>query len=640
MTGRSGNALLLAALFGLYVLTGKVGLSVAFVHASATAVWPPTGIALAAFLTLGYECWPAIFAGAFVVNISTAGSVATSLGIATGNTLEGLLGAYLVNRFGAGVRTFERAQDVFKFAGLAAVLSTIVGATTGVASLSLAGHAAWADWGRIWLTWWLGDMTGALIVAPLLILWIQNPRPDLVRRRPLLWAAFRFRQREAAVLIAVLSGIAIWAMLRGSGPFAGVTANESLLLLQSFMGTVSVMILSAAALVEERRRVERDREDLLAREQAARAEAEGAGRAKDEFLAMLGYELRNPLAIIISAVSVLDRIESQEDFAVRARGAIRHQITHLSRLVDDLLDVAHVASGKIVLSCQPLNLATSVQRCVSLLAGTGRLERHIVDVQAEPAWAHADPTRLDQIVSNLLANAAKYTPPGGTIRVRVRGEGDEAVVRVADTGIGIPVGLLPRIFDLFVQGERGLDRAKQEGLGVGLTLVRRLVGLHGGRVEASSDGPGRGSEFVVRLPRIAPAPAEDVARPPASQRHRILIVDDNPAARQMLRLTLELAGDEVEVAEDGHRALDLAESGWPEVVLIDTGLPGMDGYEVARRLRASSRGPEMHLLALTGFGQPRDYQRGPGSDFDAYLMKPVDPEELVRTIGTVAPTRG
>src|SRR5439155_775820 len=184
--------------------------------------------------------------------------------------------------------------------------------------------------------------------------------------------------------------------------------------------------------------------------------------------------------------------------------------------------------------------------CVSVLAGTGRLERHIVDVQAEPAWAHADPTRLDQIVSNLLANAAKYTPPGGTIRVRVRGEGDEAVVRVADTGIGIPVGLLPRIFDLFVQGERGLDRAKQEGLGVGLTLVRRLVGLHGGRVEASSDGPGRGSEFVVRL----------------------------------------------------------------------------------------------HLIALTGFGQPRDYQRGPGSDFDAYLMKPVDPEELVRTIGTVAPTRG
>src|SRR2546426_1595401 len=202
MTGRSGNALLLAALFGLYVLTGKVGLSVAFVHASATAIWPPTGIALAAFLTLGYECWPAIFAGAFVVNISTAGSVAMSLGIATGNTLEGLLGAYLVNRFGTGVRTFERAQDVFKFAGLAAVLSTIVGATTGVASLSLAGHAAWADWGRIWLTWWLGDMTGALIVAPLLILWIQNPRPDLVRRRPL--------EAACLCLVTILVGLAVF----------------------------------------------------------------------------------------------------------------------------------------------------------------------------------------------------------------------------------------------------------------------------------------------------------------------------------------------------------------------------------------------------------------------------------------------
>src|SRR5919197_2402029 len=215
---------------------------------------------------------------------------------------------------------------------------------------------------------------------------------------------------------------------------------------------------------------------------------------------MLAHELRNPLAVIVTAVSVLDRIESQDDLAVRARGAIRHEITQLSRVVDDLLDAARVTSGEIILSCQSLNVATSVQRCVSVLAATGRLERHTVDLQAEPVWANADPTRLDQIVSNLLTNAAKYTPPGGTIRVRVRGEGDEAVVRVADTGIGIPAALLPRIFDLFVQSQRGLDRA-QGGLGVGLTLVRRLVGLHGGRVEAWSDGPARGSEFVVRLPR-------------------------------------------------------------------------------------------------------------------------------------------
>jgi len=539
--------LTLAALFGLYVVAGKLGLSLAFVHASASPVWPPTGIALAALLTLGYRVWPAIFAGAFVVNISTAGSVATSLGIAAGNTLEGLLAAFFVDRYANGTRAFDRSQDVFKFAGFAALLSTTVSATIGVASLALGGYAAWGDFDQIWLTWWLGDASGALIFAPLLVLWVRDWRSPLSRGRllevtalwctttliglavfgeglshfglmtlpltflctpPLVWAAVRFRQREAAMLVAILSGIAIWETLRGFGPFASATANEALLLLQIFMGTVSVMVISAGALVEERRRAEQEHEELLVRAQAARAEAEAANRAKDEFVAMLGHELRNPLAAIISAVSVLDRIGQQDDVTVRARGAIRHQITHLGRLVDDLLDIAHVTSGDIVLTCEPLNLATSVQRSVSNLASTGRFERHVIDVRAEPVWANADLSRLNQVVANLLTNAIKYTSPGGMIRVRVGGEQDQAVIGVADTGIGIPPNLLPHMFDLPVQGERRLDRA-QGGLGVGLTLVRRLVELHGGRVEAFSEGPGRGSEFVVRLPRIPPAKAID-----------------------------------------------------------------------------------------------------------------------------------
>jgi signal transduction histidine kinase len=535
--------LTLAAVFGVYVVAGKLGLSLAFVHANASPVWPPTGIALAALLTLGYRVWPAIFAGAFCVNITTAGSVATSLGIAGGNTLEALLGAYLVDRYANGARAFDHSQDVFKFAGFAAILSTMVSATIGVTSLALTGDAAWVDFDQIWLTWWLGDASGALIFAPALVLWARDWRSDRPQGRlleaaalwfttvliglavfgeglsrfglmtlpltflctpPLVWAAVRFRQLEAAMLVAVLSGIAIWETLHGFGPFASATANEALLLLQVFMGTVSVMVISAGALVEERRRVEREREELLMRAQAARSDAEAANRAKDEFLGMLGHELRNPLAAIISAVSVLDRIGRQDDVAARARGAIRHQITHLGRLVDDLLDIAHVTSGDIVLSCEPLNLATSVQRSVSDLASTGRLERHVIDVRAEPVWANADPTRLNQIVANLLTNAIKYTSPGGTIRVRVGGEEDQAVVGVTDTGIGIPPNLLPHMFDLPVQGERRLDRA-QAGLGVGLILVRRLVDLHGGRVEVFSEGPGHGSEFAVRLPRIQPA---------------------------------------------------------------------------------------------------------------------------------------
>ena len=672
-----GNPIVLISLVGLYVLAGKI-VSVPFADANASAVWPPAGIALAALLTLGYRSWPAVFAGAFIVSLTSAGSLATSLGIAAGNTLEALLGAYLVNRFASGIGAFDRAPDVFRF-GLAAVLSTAVGATIGVASLALGGHARWDDLDRIWLTWWLGDGVGALIVAPLVILWLPSMQADGPRRcrletaslfastiliglvvfgdatplglttypptflcaPPLIWAAVRFRPREAAALIALLAGIATWETLRGSGPFASAPWSESPLLLQAFLGTVAVMILPAAALVEERRRVEQDREELLTSAQAARAEAEAAGRAKDEFLAMFSHELRNPLATMISAVTVLDRIGGPEDLAERARAAIRHQITHLSRLVDELLDVACVTRGTIVLACQPVNLAASVQRSVSVLVGTGRLLRHVLDVEADPVWVHGDPARLDQIVSNLLANAARYTPPGGTIRVRVGGLGGEAVVRVEDTGIGIPPHLLSRIFDVFVEGQRGLGGG-QDGLGVGLTMVRHLVGLHGGQVAAFSEGPGRGSEFVVRLPRIQPVPAapEPVATATAAvsagERRRILIVEDNTDARKMLRLALELAGHEVEVAEEGHTALALAASRWPEVVLIDIGLPGMDGYEVARRLRATSGYPEIRLLAITGYGQAQESQRSRAAGFDAHLVKPVDPDEVARVIRQVA----
>src|SRR5499425_2573195 len=508
----------LAGLFGLYVLAGKLGLSLASVHASASPVWPPTGIALAAFLTLGYRVWPAVFAGAFVVNVSTAGSVPTSIAIALGNTLEGLLGAFLVARYANGVRAFDHAQDVFKFAALAGLLSSLVSATIGVVTLALGGFARWADFDGIWLTWWLGDATGALIFAPLLVLLVRD------------WGAAEpgGRLLEAAALwfTTTLIGLAVfgeglahlgfmtlqltflctpplvWAAVR-FGPLANVPTTESLLLLQVFMGTVAVMAISAGAVVEERRRVEHEREFLLVRAQAARAEAEAANRAKDEFLAMLGHELRNPLAAIISAVSVLDRIGGHDDIGTRAREAIRHQITHLGRLVDDLLDIVHVTTGEIALSREPLNLATSVQRSVGELASTGRLERHVVDVRAEPVWANADPTRLNQVVSNLLMNAIKYTSPGGTIRVRVIGEDNRAIIGVSDSGIGIPPKLLPHMFDSPPQGERRLVHG-EGGLGVGLTLVRRLVELHGGQVEAFSDGPGRGSEFVVRLPRIAP----------------------------------------------------------------------------------------------------------------------------------------
>jgi signal transduction histidine kinase/CheY-like chemotaxis protein len=650
---------LLAALTTLYILGGKLGLLFDFVHASATAVWPPTGIALAAFLLFGPRVWSAVAVGAFLVNVTTAGSVATSLGVAAGNTLEGLLSAWLVNRFAHGRYAFERAQDIFAFV-VAVVPGALVSATMGVASLALGGYALWAGFGPIWATWWLGDITGALIIAPPLLLWADRRSSLLLRHPvesaclvlsvalggyavfggssplgprhplailclpPLVWAAFRFGRRAAATAILLLSGIALYGTVKGFGPFA-VAPADSLLMLQTFLATMAVMTLSMAALVwddvRERKRVEGERE-------RARVEAEAASRAKDEFFAMLGHELRNPLGVITTALHVLQVTGPLDERGAKAREIIARQVVTLVRLVDDLLDVTRLATGKIALSPSPINLGAAAQRAATAVAA-GAPGRHITCHALGDLWIHADETRLEQILLNLLHNAVKFTPSDGRIVVAVMGEGSDAVLRVEDTGAGIPADLLPRIFDLFVQGQTGLHRTGA-GLGIGLTLVKRLVDLHKGRIDVTSAGPGRGSAFTVRFPRIEPAvppPASEPARAAGTARRRILIVEDNADARQMLRHLLELSDHEVHEAADGLKGLEQALVLHPDAVVIDLGLPGLDGYQVAQRIRAAGR-RDMVLIAVTGYGQREDRLRSSAAGFDAHLTKPVDPTVL------------
>jgi K+-sensing histidine kinase KdpD len=373
---------------------------------------------------------------------------------------------------------------------------------------------------------------------------------------------------------------------------------------------------------------------LLERAETARAEAEAASRAKDEFLAMLAHELRNPLGAVVSAAGVLERIGPSGETATRAGAIIRRQTEQLSRLVDDLLDVARVTTGKVVLSKEALDLEDTVRRCVASLRDAGRLERHRVAIDAAPVWVDADRMRLEQVIENLLTNSVKYTPAGGAIVLRVRSEGREALLEVEDTGSGISPALLPRVFDLFTQGDSDLDR-RTGGLGVGLTLVRRLVEQHGGRVKAHSEGRGRGSTFTVRLPRIDAPPICAPEGAPGARldavRLRVLVVEDNRDAREMLRSLLELSGHEVHEAEDGHQALDIATRVETDVALIDIGLPGLDGYEVARRLKAQGR--PARLVALTGYGQLDDRRRSIDAGFDAHLVKPVDLERLLRALG-------
>jgi signal transduction histidine kinase len=368
-----------------------------------------------------------------------------------------------------------------------------------------------------------------------------------------------------------------------------------------------------------------EREELLRRERDARAAAEGANRAKDEFLAMLGHELRNPLGAIANAARILEHPRTDAEAAGRAREIISRQTDHLSRLTDDLLDAGRAVMGKISLQRQPLELAALTAASLATLKSAGRTANHRVVQNLEPVWVDGDPIRLEQILANLVVNAAKFTPLPGTIRVSVRRENGEAVLRVADDGIGMAADLAARAFDLFVQGERGLDRT-MGGLGIGLTLVRRLAEMHGGSAAAASDGAGKGSQITVRLPAIEPPPPPPARAPQASPslRRSILVIEDNDDARESLRRLLELAGHRVSGAADGAAGLAAALVGKPEVLLVDVGLPKMDGYEVARRIRAAAGDWRPFLVALTGYGLPEDRARAFDAGFDAHLVKPVD----------------
>jgi PAS domain S-box-containing protein len=370
-----------------------------------------------------------------------------------------------------------------------------------------------------------------------------------------------------------------------------------------------------------------------------RREAEAANRSKDQFLAMLGHELRNPLAPMVAALQLL-RMRGQ---STREQAIMERQLDQLIHLVDDLLDVSRVAQDKIELRREPVELAAVVARGVEMAAPLleQRAQRLTIAVPATGLVIHGDPPRLAQVVSNLLTNAAKYSQPRSSITVSAARVGERAVLRVRDSGFGIAAEMLPRIFDRFVQQDQPTDRACG-GLGLGLTIVRSLVELHGGTVTAASPGLGQGSEFTVDLP-LAPAelraatpaqaPAENAEHESAAKGKRILVVDDNDDAAAAMAALLGDLGYQVEVAHDGQTALASAERFHPDVALLDIGLPVMDGYEVARRLRSSAGAVEgVRLVAVTGFGQDTDRQRTREAGFNDHLVKPVSLEALAKVV--------
>jgi signal transduction histidine kinase len=408
----------------------------------------------------------------------------------------------------------------------------------------------------------------------------------------------------------------------------------------------------------ERQEVARQRDELkvataenarLLEETRRTAEAlREADRRKDEFLATLAHELRNPLAPLGNGLQVLKHSQTPETLT-RTRDMMARQLDHMVRLVDDLLDISRVTSGKIRLRPEWIDLREVIKVAIESTRLAIEAGQHTLTVQPleEPLHLHADPTRMAQVVGNLLTNAAKYTPQGGRIDVLIGREGDHAVIRVVDNGVGIPTDMLPKVFDLFTQIGKHLDRA-QGGLGIGLALVKKLVEFHDGSVHAESAGPSKGSTFTIRLPVSAndvepaplPAGANDLATVRNQQVRRVLVVDDNTDAAESLAELLALRGHEVQTAHSGLDALAAASRFRPEVVFLDIGLPGMNGYEVARALRADECCEGAVLVALTGWGSEEDRKRSQEAGFDLHLVKPVEDSHLQAVLTTLSHGNG
>lgn len=959
------------ALAAVYFGAAKLGLVMAVSAEQVSAVWPPTGVALAALLVFGRRLWPGIWLGAFVANATAHEPIAVAFGIAAGNTLEAIVGSWLLNRYVAFDRALERLRDVLGLIILAACASTTISATIGVVSLCAGGVHPWSQFGSLWSIWWLGDAMGNLVVAPVLLTasfqfpgWSQRRAveatalalglvivglimfggwvlagsagfPSAYAVFPFaIWAALRFGQQGTTIVTAVASAVAIWGAMNGAGPFGVGEVHDRLMSLQAFMGIVATTgLLLAATLAERRRDVQRKsvlhdvtqilaesvtlseatpriiqgvcntlgwqigaiwqldrkasllncagvwhvgsvtlpafenatrgrafekgvglpgrvwasgepawipdvvedvnfpraaiakqeglhaalgfpirlgrevhgvieffspqirqpdddllrmmgtigiqigqfierrlRDDEVRRSEARktailesaldgvitidhegrvvefnpaaekmfgwpRSEAVGkplvdlivppsqkerhrqglinylatgegsvldrrlqlsalrsdgaefpvelavtripfpgppmftwyirditerkrledelleraaqllaADHRKNEFLATLAHELRNPLAPIRNGLEIYRLGQGDPEAMDEAREMMERQLAQMVRLVDDLLDVSRISRGTIELRKERVELKAIVQQAVETSRPIIEQAGHRLTVELPPGaiYVDADLTRMAQVFSNILNNAAKYTEPGGQIRLTAVHEGDDVVVSIEDNGIGIPAHMLPHVFDMFTQVDRSLERS-QGGLGIGLSIVKRLVEMHGGTVEAKSAGDGAGSEFTVRLPVVLSVVTTQSGADedkPASGRRRILVVDDNRDAAKTLAMILKLKGDEAKTAYDGLEALEVGAKFRPDLILLDIGMPNLNGYDTARRIRQQAWGKNITLVALTGWGQDEDRRKSQEAGFDLHMVKPIDPKDLEKLLATSTTATG
>ncbi len=665
---RPGALLAAVVLAVVYFVAAKLSLKLAFLNASASPVWPPAGVAVAALILFGYRLWPGIFVGAFLANVFTAGNILSSIAIAAGNTLESLTAVWLIRQTANGTGAFDRAYDVFRFA-LAIAIATVVGATIGVSSLALLGFAEWKRYGEIWLTWWLGDFSGAIIFAPVLILWLGHPwrRLNLARDAevaillvllailseivfggwftisslnypiafilgPIIaWTAFRLTPRETATSMFVLSAISVWGTLHRFGPFVRSDENQSLLILQSFNVLTTITAVALAAGMSERRRAE------AALEQQ-RADVEAANLTKDNFLAMLSHELRTPLTPVLAALDAL-RTERQPAAEIEVTLAMmRRNIELESQLIDDLLDLTRITKNKMQLDLQPVDAHQALRNVVEMCASEahGKNLQVGLDLQARDFRVMADPAKFQQIIWNLFKNAIKFTGERGRITITSANHLPHILtIAVADTGIGIEPEVMEKIFNPFEQGERSFQR-RFGGLGLGLTISKSLAQAHGASLIAKSDGLNCGATFLLtmktaRLEEAAVPRLAEPQVPPAGL--SILLVDDHPDTCAALERLLKLRGHSVVAAHSMRGALERAGAADSfDLLISDVGLPDGNGMDLLRVLRTKH---PIRGIAISGFGMDADIAKSMEAGFAEHLVKPVKLEKLEGAIARV-----
>ncbi len=668
----------LLILGGVYFIIAQIGLSM---HIG--LAWSLSGVALAGLLIWNYEVWPALAAASFIVCFLNGLPLLVCLAIAFGNTIEAIVGTYFLRRFISLYRCFERLPDTLRFIYIVVVATPLIGAVIGTAALVFGGVET-TGFFTILCDWWLGSALSVLIVTPFLMVWLAATRPWKPKNgRPteVLWLFcgsllvdsivfwFGFGNNQNIPLLYLSSFPLIWSVLRlgaravtasllmtalfvtigttyGHGPFAAMPLEQGILFTQIFLITTGITFLIFLSIFKERENAMEEAADYVEKLRQSFREVKSADQAKTEFLAMLSHELRNPLAAVMSSLEVLSTHNPLGETYASAHTMSTH-IKHMSRLLDDLLDMSIIARDKFTLQKEMVDLRSVITYSIEEVMPLIRLKGHVISVSMpeEPVYVYGDHVRLEQVLVNICNNSAKYTDAGGSIALSVSQEGDQAIVRLVDNGIGIDPSRIATIFEPFVQLESNTARFGK-GLGIGLSLSKKLIEAHGGTITAISSGKNKGSEFIVALPlmkmmfqkqkEIKELEKSEIPKNTSEKKkYTILIVDDNQTAANGLNTLLTHGGHQATVSYDGESALLLAAEIKPQVIILDIGLPDTDGYQVARHIRRTHN-PSPILVALTGYGQNDDKLKATEAGFNYHLTKPVsivDIEAVLAQIG-------